>query len=260
MKDKLFLINPKNKMRKKISYALICLIVLSAGNSFSETNFDPKLRLNDKSDYSKLIKERDYEKAVRFHKKITNSILGLSLDLQLGYGTTNASGEATNSKSVSSSTKGGFTTAAILNLSLFDAFNFSTGLDFTKKNFGIGVPYVNPQQTGDSIIQNLENNYLNIPMNVFFGGMVSENVGVYFNGGPYFGILMNAENAASGFKNFDLGVNGTITGKYFFNPFLAAILGTKIMYGGLNNLWNSDNVETLHTINWGAFTGLSVGF
>ncbi len=247
-------------MRTKIVIAVLCFVIFSASCSYSKAGFDPKLKFNSSKDYVELKKERDYGNAMNHHKKITNSVLGMSVDFQLGYGTTNASGETPGSKSVSSSTKGGFIAGAILNLSLFESFNFTTGLDFTKKNFGLGVPYQDPQQIGDSVVQQLQNNYINIPLNALFGGMVSDNVGVYFNGGPYLGFLLNEENAASGYKNFDLGVNGTITGKYYFNQFVSAILGTKLMYGGLNNLWNSGNVETLHTINWGAFSGVSVGF
>lgn len=246
----------------KIFLAIVIFCSLVSQNIFSKSNFnfDPKLKFNSAGDYSKLLKERDYKRAVKHHKKITNSLFGASVDFQLGYGTTSGNGETVNSGSISSDRKGGFQFGAILNLNLFNVLNFSTGLDFTKKNFGLGIPYTNPQQVGDSVVKSLSNNYMNIPMNLYFGGMVSEKVGVYVNGGPYFGILLNAENAESGFKNFDLGLNGTITGKYFLNQFVSIILGTKIQYGGLNNLWNSGSVEKMHTLNWGGFSGVSVGF
>ncbi len=112
----------------------------------------------------------------------------------------------------------------------------------------------------DSTTVNLTNNYINIPMNVNFGGMVSEKIGVNFSGGPYVGFLLNAENAVSGFKDFDFGLNGVLTGKYYLNPFVAVILGTKGQYGGLNNLISTRSVQKLRTFNMSGFTGVSVGF
>lgn len=250
-------------MKRLIYSALIAVCFISTANIFAGTdlNFEPRLKFNSKRDYSKEIKERDYEIASNYHKKIAGSLIGASIDFQLGYGSTSATADPNvNNKSVGTTSKSGIILGALLNVNLFNILNFSTGLDFTKKNFGITIPYVNPLQTGDSIVQDLSNNYINIPMNVNFSGMLTDKVGVSFSGGPYLGFLLNAENAISGFKNFDFGLNGILTGKYYLNPFVSVILGTKGQYGGLNNLINTNSVKKLHTFNWGAFTGLSVGF
>lgn len=240
---------------------IICLIIISSSYSLAERNFDPKLKLNSSKDYSMEKLSKDYNKALKMHKKIAGSFIGASIDFQVGYGTTSANvSEKSTSNTVKTESKGGFQYGAILNLNLFGILNLSTGLDFSKKNFGITVPYTNPLTTGDSLVQDLNNSYLNIPLNVNYSTMVSDKVGISFTGGPYFGILLNADNAVSGFKDFDFGLNGTVTGKYYLNPFVAVILGTKAQFGGLNNLLTSNSVEKLSTVNWGGFTGISVGF
>lgn len=253
----------KTKMNKTFLTAaiLICFMVITASDSFAGGNYNPKLKLNSNTDYSKEKISKDYNTALKVHKRIAGSLISASIDFQLGYGTTSVNvTETSSSKDVKTESKGGFQIGAILNLNLFNIINLSTGLDFTKKNFGLTTPYVNPLQTGDSIVSDLSNNYLNIPLNVNYSTMISDKVGLAFTGGPYFGMLLNADNAVSGFKNFDFGVVGTLTGKYYLNPFVAVILGTKAQYGGLNNLLSSSSVEKLHTVNWAGFTGISVGF
>jgi hypothetical protein len=248
---------------KKLIYVSIFAFALLIQNSHADAagGFDPKLKLKSYRDFSKEIKLRDYNTALKTHKKIAGSVFGLSVDFQVGYDFTNANADAKSSlQPVSTTSKGGFFTAAMLNVNLFNIINFSTGLDFTKKNFGIEIPYYDTTLSIDSVSQDLSNSYMNIPMNVNFGGMISENVGLSFSGGPYIGILLNPTNALSGFKDFDFGLNGILTGKYYLNPFFAVILGTRAQYGGLNNLLSTSSVETMHTFNWGLFTGLSVGF
>ncbi len=245
-------------MRKAIYLAILSFGLLLLQNSYSNAGpFDPKLKFNSDKNFSNEIKLRDYNKALKWQKKIAGSVLGASIDFQVGYGSTSANGEpAAGTSDLKTESKSGFTAGAMLNVNLL-GFGFSTGLDFTKKNFGITIPSI----TGvDSIVTNLSNNYMNIPINLTFGGMVSDKVGVYFSGGPYLGFLLNAENAISGFKDFDFGLNGVLTGKYYLNPFVAIILGTRAQYGGLNNLISSSSVEKLHTFNMGGFTGVSVGF
>ncbi|MEP7147104.1 MAG: hypothetical protein ABI792_08850 [bacterium] len=249
-------------MKKVICLTLMSISILLSQNSYSKADpkFDPKLKFNSNDNFSSEIKKRDYNKAMKWHKKITGKVIGASLDLQLGYGSTSANGEATaNATSLKTTSKTGFTTGALLNVNLFNILNFSTGLDFTKKNFGVTLPtFSNPLV--DSTTVNLTNNYINIPMNVNFGGMVTDKIGVNFSGGPYVGFLLNAANAVSGFKDFDFGLNGVLTGKYYLNPFVAVILGTKGQYGGLNNLLSASSVQKLHTFNMSGFTGVSVGF
>lgn len=248
---------------KKTVYSvliIICFMFTQQASLKAEWNFNPKLKLNSQKDHARERITKDYNTALKVHKRIAASFFGASIDFQVGYGTTSANVSEKTSSPVKTESKGGFQAGAILNLNLFNIINFATGLDFTKKKFGITLPYTNPLQTGDSIVQSLDNNYLNIPMNVTFGGMVTDKVGVTFTGGPYFGLLLNAENAVSGFKDFDFGLNGMLTGKYYLNPFVAVILGTKAQYGGLNNLLSTSSVDKLRTVNWGGFTGVSVGF
>lgn len=239
---------------------VVCLMFMQSAVLKADWNFDPKLRLNNSKDNSKEIIRKDYNKALKM-KKIAAGLFGASIDFQIGYGTTSATVDQKSAGDVvKTESKGGFQVGAIVNVNLFNILNLTTGLDFTKKNFGITLPYTNPLLTGDSVVKSLSNSYLNIPMNVTFGGMVSDKVGFSFTGGPYIGLLLNAENAVSGFKDFDFGLNGMLTGKYYLNPFVAVLLGTKVQYGGLNNLLSSSSVEKLHTVNWGGFTGMSVGF
>lgn len=251
-------------MKKIISISILSVFFLLNQYSFikAEGNFDPKLKFKSGRNLLNEIKKRDFNSALKMHKINSGSFFGLSVDFQLGYGTTYANANATSStESINTTSKGGFMMGALLNVNLFNIINFSTGLDFTKKNFGIEIPYIiqPPTVTGDSVVKNLSNSYLNIPLNINFGGMVSENVGISFSGGPYFGFLLNPENAVSGYKDFDFGVNGILTGKYYLNPFFAILLGTKGQYGGLNNLISTSSVEDAHTFNWGLFSGVSVG-
>lgn len=249
-------------MKKPICSAILalCILIITISSSKANQNFDPKLKLNSSRNFSVEIKKRDYDQALNTHKKIAGSLLGLSVDFQLGYNFTNANADATSDKQqVTTTSKGGFSFGALLNVNLL-GFGFSTGLDFTKKNFGIQIPYYDSVTSVDSISSSLSNSYMNIPLNINFGGMISDDIGLSFSGGPYLGILLNPENAVSGFKDFDFGLNGILTGRYYLNPFMAIILGTQAQYGGLNNLLSSSSVETLHTFNWGLFTGLSVGF
>ena len=244
----------------RILLLAIAFIFLSVNISSAKQNFDPKLKFNSNRNFPSEIKKRDYNTALKTHKRIAGSAFGLSIDFQLGYNSTSANADATSSdQSVSTTSKGGFSFGALLNINIL-GLGLSTGLDFTKKNFGIGIPYYDSTTTVDSVTKDLSNSYMNIPVNINYGGMVSDDIGLSFSGGPYFGILLNPENAVSGFKDFDFGINGILTGRYYLNPFMAIILGSQAQLGGLNNLLSSGSVENLSTFNWGLFTGLSVGF
>jgi hypothetical protein len=241
---------------------IICFIFLIQGVSEADWNFNPKLKLNNTSDFSADKLNRDLNKARKDHAARTGTLLGASIDFKVGYGATNASvNEQTNVNDVGTQSKGGVIFGALLNINILDAITLTTGLDFTKKNFDLMLPYSdNSALTGDSVVKNLSNSYLNIPLNIAFGGMVSEKVGLSFSGGPYFGILLNPPTNVSGYKDFDLGLNGILTANYLLNPFMSILLGTNVQYGGLNNLSNTNVVESAHTLNWNAFTGLRVGF
>lgn len=249
---------------KNFFYALILIIsllILTNDNLKAGPDFDPKITLNSNTDYAKVIKERDYNKAVRYHKQITNSLFGIQLDFQLGYGSTSANVDQTaNTKTITTGSEGGFTFGSLININLLGLFDLTTGLDFINKKYNYGIPFSDPLQTGDSIVNSVKNNYLNIPLNVTYSGMISEKVGMSFSGGPYFGILLNPDNAVNGFKDFDFGLNGILTGRYFLNQFVSILLGGNVQYGGLNNLLSANSVSSLQTVNWGAFTGLGIGF
>jgi hypothetical protein len=255
-------------MKKSIQVILIAvsLLFVQQVELKSDWKFDPKLRLKENVDHSKIKFERDYKRAKKDHNAI-QTILGASIDFQVGYGSTNADvTEQSIAKSdVSTNNKGGVTFGALLNINLLDILNLTTGLNFTKKNFGVtvDVPYVIPPSgLTDSITNStaLNNSYLNIPVNINIGGMVSDKVGLSFSGGPYFGFLLNPPNEFSGYNTFDLGLNGIITANYLLNAFTSIILGTNMQYGGLNNLITNSDIETAHTFNWTAFTGLRIGF
>jgi hypothetical protein len=62
-----------------------------------------------------------------------------------------------------------------------------------------------------------------------------------------------------GYKNFDFGLAGTLTGNYLLNPFVSIILGTRFEYGGLNNLGSTQFVDKITTTNYTIFTGIRVG-
>ena len=243
-----------------IILAAISIISFNGRRSLAEMNFDPKLKMSSGRNYSSEIKSRDYNRALDKQKKIAGSVLGLSVDFMLGYNSTSANADdASDKQQVTTTSKGGFSFGAMLNINVL-GLGFSTGLDFTKKNFGIEIPYYDSTTTVDSVSSELTNSYMNIPLNINYGGMISDDIGLTFSGGPYFGILLNPENAVNGFKDFDFGLNGILTGRYYLNPFMALLLGTQAQYGGLNNLLSSSSVDKLTTFNWGVFTGLSVGF
>lgn len=142
-------------------------------------------------------------------------------------------------------------------LDLFDVVKFSSGLDFAGKNFKVNAPVL--AGSTDTTVD-ISNQYLNIPLNFNFGGMITEKLGVTFNGGPYLGFLISTdEKVGLGYKNFDLGLNGTLTADYLVAPFTSVILGTKLQYGGLNNLGSSDIAKSISTLNYGFFTGVRFG-
>jgi len=163
--------------------------------------------------------ERDYKSEKKINDIAKGEIFDFYIDLQLGYGGTSANVSKTNNldKNLNTESKGGITAGALMYFSLFQTVKFSTlfqtvkfstGLTFVGKKFA-----VQPQTTSttssnagfDSTTAEFSNNYLNIPLNMNFGGMVTDKVGLWFNGGPYFGLLLNTPSASGyGYKNFDL--------------------------------------------------------
>ena len=249
------------KIRVQVILTAVILVIMLQPVIKAESGSGPKLKFNSGTDYTKEKLKSDYNRAKRDHAARTGALLGASVDFKLGYGSTNPTVNTINySGDVSTQSKGGFTFGTLLNISILNSITLTTGLDFINKKFDVGVPVsldtLNPV---DSVLD-LANNYLNIPLNVTFGGMVSDKVGLSFTGGPYFGFLLNPSAEVSAYKDFDLGLNGVLTANYLLNPFMSILLGTEVQYGGLNNLISSGNVDSAHTLNWNAFTGLRIGF
>ena len=207
--------------------------------------------------------EKNFDRAQREHAEKTGKIVDFYIDLQLGMGMTNANiSSQPGVGSYDTESKAGFNAGALFYLSLFDVVKFSSGLDFITKNFKVEPPSL----TGtignivDSTQREVNNQYLNIPLNFNFGGMVSEKIGLTFNGGPYLGLLLSTDDKLGlGYKDFDLGLNGTLTVNYLVAPFTSVLLGSKMQYGGLNNLGKTANVESISTFNYGIFTGVRFG-
>ena len=224
-------------------------------------------------------KERSvFEKDLKFQQKVigdlvspevrekikdrSDSPIKFYIDLKGGAGQTNASITPRTGSAYTTKGKAGLDLGALVYLSLFDVVKFSTGLGLSNKSFDVTTPFTNPigPASIDSSTQTLSNQYIDIPMNINFGGMISDKVGLMFNGGPYFGILMNKpENTGLGYKNFDLGLNGTVTANYKLNLLTSIIFGVNFDYGGLNNLGSTDRVDKVTTTKIGLFTGVRFG-
>lgn len=250
----------KVKMKKLFSATLLsvfCMIAVS--NAFADWKTYPRLSLKDEKKVNSLnLKERDYEQAKSDEMQRTGKHSLFYIDFRLGYGSTSPSYDVNNGVTgVSSESKGGLTTGAFLTLTLFDMVNITTGLDFTKKNFGVTADSIFQQQDPESI----SNNFINIPIMFNFGGQLSDKIGVNLAAGPYFGFLIGGNNNIEdyGLKNFDFGINATLTGDYSLNPFVGIILGVGAQFGGLNNLGSTFNLSNVKTTNWNGFTGLRVG-
>lgn len=214
-----------------------------------------------KSDNQKFLK--DYKIAKKqFDIQRGAQVLDFYVDLQLGYGMTNASvNSAGSTGAYNTDPKGGINLGALFFLNLFDVLQFSSGLDFINKKFEVNPPtFTTPVSGIDTNTSEISAQYLNIPFNFNYGGMISDKFGLTFNGGPYFGLLLSAEeDAGLGYKDFDLGLNGTLTANYLIAPFTSVLLGTKMQYGGLNNLGKTEQVESVRTFNYTFFTGVRFG-
>jgi hypothetical protein len=246
-------------MKKILTALLIVLCYMSLQVAKAEN--DPTKSLSNKvtndksklySDYKNAKKKFDYEigKPVDFY-----------IDFQVGAGTTNANiSKGTSAKSdYQTKSKLGYITGALVYINIFDVISFSTGLTFEGKSFTVTPPNISIPYPGyDSSSVYIPNNYLNIPLNFNIGGMITENVGLTFNGGPYLGILLSKPGniGGLGYKNFDLGLNATLTANYVFLYPFSVILGTKFEYGGLNSLGSTQTVDKITTTNFTFFTGM----
>lgn len=241
--------------------AILLLITISS-NAFSGDG--DKIKLNERvSSDVDLMKER-FEKDYEIHKTVSEVRTGAKLidfyiDLQLGYGSTSANIDSKNpSAAYNTSSAGGFNVGGLFYLNIADAFSFSSGLDFLNKKFE--VSNIDTSLAPPGTVEEISTQALNIPINFNIGGMITDKFGLTFNGGPYLGVILSAdEKAGLGYKDFDLGLNGTLTGNYMVAPLISVLLGTKFQYGGLNNLGSTDNVESIHTTNFTVFSGVRFG-
>lgn len=248
---------------KILKLLVIALVVLSfSANLFADGDpskpfgsFDYKIDWKLKSDYKKAQKEFNYRsgKPVDFY-----------VDFQLGVGATNPNITPRGTGSIEEETELGYVVGGLVYFNIFEMLSFTTGVTFNGKSFSFQKPgYTTTQNdaTADSMSAGgyVPANYFVIPLFLDYGGMLSEDFGLRFNGGPYFGFLMSQpENTYQniGYKNFDLGLSATLTGNYVFMYPFSVIFGTSFKYGGLNNLMSTDKIESITTTNFTFFTGV----
>lgn len=245
---------------KLFTKVLLVLFALSVSfNAFAENdpskpygNTDYKIDWKIKSDHQKALKEFNYR---------TGKPIDFYLDFQLGVGSTTPNITSTSGNpQLTEKSKLGYTLGGLVYINLFDAFSFTTGVSFDGKSFAVQEPRTNISTPTDSLTTDyVPANYFVIPLFVNLGGMVSKDFGLWFTGGPYMGFLMSQPNTQYkdlGYKNFDLGLNGTLTANYVFMYPFSVIFGTTFKYGGLNNLINTPAIEKVTTTNFTFFSGV----
>jgi len=256
-------------MKKVITLFLMFVFILSLQSARADG--DPKPFFNKDSKTELLSKkEIDLKKARNEFNFRAGKLIDFYVDFQLGVGGTSANvTSASGVQDYKTASKLGFKTGALFYVALFDMFSFSSGLSFNGKSFELTNPNILPPAIVDTnkvkpnTSMYVTANYLNIPLNIHLGGKVTETFEIDFNGGPYLGIRMSVPDNVSngsGFKNFDLGLNGTLTGAYTFAYPLSAIVGVDLQYGGLNNLGSTATVERISMLNYSFFSGIRVGF
>jgi hypothetical protein len=257
---------------KKV-FTMFLLLGFFFSFQIAKADGDPSKPLINKESKNYFISKMDldYKKAKNeFEFRSGKKPIDFYIDFQLGVGGTSANvTSASGVGDYKTASKLGFKTGAMFFISLFDMISFSSGLTINGKSFELTNPNIIPPAIIDTnkvkpnTSMYVTANYLNIPLNIHLGGMVTETVGIDFNGGPYLGIRMSVPDnvsSNSGFKNFDLGLNGTLTGNYVFAYPLSAIFGVDLQYGGLNNLGSTATVDRISMLNYSFFTGLRVGF
>jgi hypothetical protein len=219
--------------------------------------FDYKIDWKLKSDYKKAQKEFNYR---------TGKPLDFYIDFQVGVGATNPNITPKGTGTIEEESELGYVVGGLIYFNVFEMFSFTTGVTFNGKSFGFQKPLAQPTDaTSDSVSKGgyVPANYFVIPLFIDYGGMITDDFGLRFNGGPYFGFLMSQpENTYQnlGYKNFDLGLSANLTGNYVIMYPFSVIFGTSFKYGGLNNLMNTDKIEKITTTNFTFFTGVRVAF
>lgn len=248
---------------KNLKLILLLAILFTSINTYAD--WKPEFLKTGLPKNEKTRVDKDYKIAYKDFQEKSGKILDFYVDFKIGGASTSASvTQANGLGSYNTASKPGFNIGALIYTKLFDSFQFSTGLDFIGKNFEVTPPTNVNTGTGttgaskvDSTTKRVANNYLNIPINFNFGGMITDKIGLTFNGGPYFGLLLSTDdNSGLGYKNFDLGLNGSLTANYKIAPLTSILLGARFDYGGLNNLGNTPYVDKVSTSTIGFFTGV----
>ena len=220
------------------------------GSNASELNFINKDKLE--KDYRAKKKEFD---AVNKVKPID-----IYLDYQLGLGVNSGNiSNALTSNSYDTKSILSFNTGGLIHISLFEIVSFTSGVSFVGKGFKFTPPALDTTaiNTFGEGEKKISNTFMNIPLYLEFGGMFSEKIGLTFAGGPYIGIRLNDDNYNGlGFKNFDFGISGTLTGNYLIAYPLNLILGVNFQFGGLNNLGSTKLIDHITTQNFNVFSGV----
>ncbi len=244
---------------------LILLFALLSLTVNTYADWKPEFLKTGLSKNEKTRVDKDYKIAYKDFQEKSGKILDFYVDFKIGGASTSANvTQANGLGAYNTGSKVGFNIGALVYTKLFDSFQFSTGLDFVGKNFEVTPPAnVNTGGTPpagariDSTAKSISNNYLNIPLNFNFGGMITDKFGLTFNGGPYFGLLLSTnDNSGLGYKNFDLGLNGSLTANYKIAPLTSVLLGARFDYGGLNNLGRTQYVDKVSTSTIAIFTGI----
>ncbi len=249
-------------MRKLFLLILLsAFILLSGGRTFAgDPDGDNKVNKQKKE---KL--EKDYTlKKKEFDILHNSKPIDIYIDYQLGLGSGSANiSNALTSNAYDTKSVLSFNTGGIVHISFFEFISFTTGVSFVGKSFKFTPPQldtaaINKFGAGE---KSLKSTYLNIPLYLDFGGMLTDKIGLTFTGGPYLGIRLNSEDYDGlAYKNFDLGLSGTLTGNYVIAYPLNLILGVNFQFGGLNNLASTKFIDHITTQNFNVFTGLRLWF
>ena len=249
---------------KAFAKLLIALLVLSyTMNAYAER--DPKKPFGEDEFKVNLKFKQDHDKALKEFNYRSGKPVAFYLDFQLGVGSTTPSITTTSGAVVKEEAKLGYTVGGLAYVNIFGILNFTTGLSFDGKSFGFQKPSISGSTTSTTSSDTsaksgyLPANYLTIPLLLNIGGMVSDDVGLWFTGGPYMGFLLSQPSNTYGnigYKNFDLGLDATLTANYVFLYPFSVLFGTTFKYGGLNNLMSTETIEKVTTNNFTFFSGV----
>lgn len=245
---------------KKLIYVLLIAslfnlpAVVSAGDPDDFRFKDNELNFISKD---KLIK--DYPSVKKEYDIKTGKPIDIYLDIQVGLGSTSANiSNGLTNLDYETNARVGLSLGGLLYLNVLDFLSFTSGISLQGKSFKFSPPALDTAALNNfgPGEKTLSNTYMNIPVYFNIGGMISEKVGLTLCAGPYLGIRLNDDNYEGlGFKNFDLGINGTLTVNYLIMYPFNIIAGTKFDFGGLNSLGSTRFIDNITTRNFTFFTG-----